>query len=617
MKSLLRLLTTILEDSRRWCDVSTTRDLETIARRTKHEGLSFLMITLPDFCADFERSLAEGRIVPSGFRSFSKHRALPRFLGGLLERVFDRCTGTLLDSPDISSIFFIRQICLAIKKMEETCSPERVNKAFRRYIETNGSCREWELDHLHEFKDLWSGSDLPLFAQGDLSTEMHRFKAVSAVLWGSVIKEDSFLPENLIPGHGPGATAERISGNGKYALKSWHWRLDDCFPFYDFCVANLNYADDYKDLQLLPPGAETPVRVITVPKTLKTPRIIAIEPVCMQYTQQAVLHNLVPILEDKKLHDAIGFTDQLPNQQLATKGSLDGSLATIDLKDASDRVPAQLVWEMLECLPYFRKVVFSCRSLRADVPGYGLLDLSRFASMGSALCFPIEAMVFLTIVVSGILGAKGTRVTKNSVFQVLRDVRVYGDDIIVPVEYTSVVTRELEWFNLQVNANKTFEQGKFRESCGWDVYDGVRVTPVYLRRAFPKLRTDAAELLSTISFRNQCYENGMWKTASYLDEIIERIAPFPDVQDTSPIVGRKTFLPLKHESSRFCPNLHVPLVKGIVVSLKKRISIIDGSLALLKFFLKRGRDPFFDKNHLRYSGRPVSVNTRTRWATPF
>jgi len=614
MKSLLRLLQTILEDSRNWCDVCTTRDFETIARRTKHEGLSFLMITLPSFCEDFEQSLAEGRIVPSGFRSFSKHRALPRFLGGLLERVFDRVDGVLLDTPDLNSIFFIRQICLAIKKMESTCSPERVNKAFSRYIETNDSCRKWELDHLHEFSsNLWSGP-IPLFARHKSGSSLHRFKSVSDLLWTSIIKEDSFLPDNLVPCHGPGSTAERILGNSKLRLLSWHERLETFFPLMDFGIANLNYIDSIDDLKVLSPGAETPVRVVTVPKTLKTPRIIAVEPVCMQYTQQSVLYNLVPMLEGPLMFDSIGFTHQEPNQALATKGSIDGSLATIDLKDASDRVPAQLVWEMLERTPHFRDVIFSCRSLNADVPGYGIVPLSRFASMGSALCFPVEAMVFLTIVVSAILGAKGTRVTIHSIRDVLRNVRVYGDDIIVPVEYTSVVTRELEGFNLSVNASKTFGKGKFRESCGWDVYDGTRVTPVYLRRAFPKLRTDAAELLSCISFRNQCYENGMWKTASYLDNLIGSFAPFPDVADTSPIVGRKTFLPLSQVGSRFCPNLHVPLVKGLVVSVKKRLLPISGPFALLKFFIKRGFLPNPDKDHLQYSGRPVSVNTRTRWA---
>lgn len=276
MKSLLKLLQTILADAKIWCDVSTTRDLETITRRTKHEGLSFLMITLPDFCSDFEKSLSEGQIVPSAFRSFSKNRALPRFLGGLLERVFDRLTGTLLDSPDISAIYFIRQICLSIKKMNTTCSPERVNRAFQNYVKTNESCLEWEIEHANEFKTLWDGFDQPLFSRSNQGTELHRFKSVASILWGKIIQEDLFLSDSLIPRHGPGATAERVLGNKKYSIMKWHERLEPYFPFTSFGIPSLNFDELLKDVEFLSPGAETPVRVITVPKTLKTLSLIHI-----------------------------------------------------------------------------------------------------------------------------------------------------------------------------------------------------------------------------------------------------------------------------------------------------------------------------------------------------
>jgi hypothetical protein len=38
-------------------DVCDSRDLETIRSRVKHQGVSFLTITLPNFYKDFERSV--------------------------------------------------------------------------------------------------------------------------------------------------------------------------------------------------------------------------------------------------------------------------------------------------------------------------------------------------------------------------------------------------------------------------------------------------------------------------------------------------------------------------------------------------------------------------------
>jgi hypothetical protein len=335
----------------------------------------------------------------------------------------------------------------------------------------------------------------------------------------------------------------------------------------------------------------------------------------MQYTQQAVLEILVPLLENRRnLFGSLGFTDQTVNQDLALKSSFDGSLATIDLQDASDRVPAQLVYEMLTSAPHFREIVFACRSLRADVPGFGTQSLYRFASMGSALCFPIEAMVFYTIVISAIVRSKGCRCSKSLIREISEHVRIYGDDIIIPVEYVHIVKNELEWFNLRVNDRKSFDTGKFRESCGMDAYDGTPVTPVYLRHALPTSRRDTEAIISTVSFRNQLFSAGCWETVRYLDDRLKELIPLPPVGRRSPVLGRHTFSSIPDDACRWDSKLHRWLVKGHVVKSQKRPSVIDGPFALMKWFLKRGSDPIFDKDHLRYGGRPVAVYTKLQWA---
>lgn len=144
MKSLTSLVQIILEDIEYGCGTSTTRDFETIARRVENEGLSFLTITLPRFGQVFERSLDQGSFDSSSLLGFKlgKLGALPRLFGGLLSLVFDSKTGVMLDEPSICAIKDIRQICLMFKKVQLSCSRERTQAAYLKFVQT-----EQELIH--------------------------------------------------------------------------------------------------------------------------------------------------------------------------------------------------------------------------------------------------------------------------------------------------------------------------------------------------------------------------------------------------------------------------------------------------------------------------------------
>ncbi len=598
MKSLMQLLHCVLTDCGTRCCTSTTQDWKTILSRSKHEGLSFLTITLPAFCSEFERALSVGCVDHNTFPSFGKRGGLPRFMGGFLDLIFDRSSGLLLDNPSIEAISSVRQITLMHKKMLLPCSKKRIEAAYDRYIKCENEVRTWS-DSVD-------------------SCLIDEFRSIASVLWSTDLSIiDRMVYEgDIVPRHGPGATADRLFGNEKFELRTWHHRLEAYFPSTEFIIPNAGYHDRLERVDFVEPGAEQPVRVITVPKTLKTPRIIAIEPTCMQYTQQALMEVICLQLERSNyLSGSVGFTDQVPNQDLARLGSMDGSLATIDLSDASDRVPWLLVKAMLANFPSLAGAVSACRSLRADVPGRGIHSLSKYASMGSATCFPIEAMVFLTIIIHGIQRELNRSLTKNDIYFILKKVRVYGDDIIVPVEYVRSVVESLSLFNMVVNSRKSFWTGKFRESCGRDFYDGHDVTVTYVRRMLPTQQRNASEMTSSVSLRNQLYKAGYWKGANYLDGLIGRLAPFPTVLETSPVLGRHSVLGF--EQAKTCVHLHRPLVKGMVVATRPRSSKLDDYGALLKFFLKRGGLPFHDAKHLERYGRPESVDIKIRWTVPY
>jgi len=296
---------------------------------------------------------------------------------------------------------------------------------------------------------------------------------------------------------------------------------------------------------------------------------------------------------------------------MARDGSLSGALATLDLSEASDRVSNQLVRELTRYWPHLTDAIEATRSRRADVPGYGVQRLAKFASMGSALCFPMEAMVFLTIIFRAISKELNTPVTRELIKEFRGRVRVYGDDIIVPVEYVHSVVHELQDFGLVVNMNKSFWTGKFRESCGREYYDGSDVSIVRCRRMLPSQRRDVLALVSLCSLRNQLYWAGLWRTCAYIDEEIRKFIPFPIVEATSPGMGRHSVL--SPEGEKECPDLQKPLVRAAVVSGQAPLNSLEGPGALLKYFLKRGEQPFADGNHLERSGRPQAVYIKLRW----
>jgi hypothetical protein len=335
----------------------------------------------------------------------------------------------------------------------------------------------------------------------------------------------------------------------------------------------------------------------------------------MQYAQQALMENFVEALEtDKTVSGMIGFTDQGPNQVMARVGSETGRLATIDLSEASDRVSNQHVRQMLAYFPHLSEAVDACRSRKADVPGYGVIRLAKFASMGSALCFPMEAMVFLTVVMMGLQRKHNRRFTRKDIKSFASSVRVYGDDIIVPADCMESVILSLEEFSLKVNVDKSFGVGKFRESCGKEYYDGRDVSITRVRSVFPSSRTDVTEVIALVSLRNRLYEAGLWASARWLDLGIEPLlgGRYPNVSADSPVLGRISFL--GYETQRLDPNTHTPQVKGYVVNSRPRLSKVSGEGALLKWFLKRGDEPFADRDHLVRSGRPDAVCIKLRWA---
>jgi len=621
VKSLMSLWSRLAEESADQCCTSATRDINTVASRFEHEGLSFLTITLPSFGKAIQKWLDQGEVgIHSSFVT-ERGGSLPRFLGGFFTRVFDRNSGKLLDNPCIDSIKALRQLTLGFGKMQLPCSQARNSAAVRNYIECELDVREFDSNlsevTLREFTDM---SNL-LF--GKLFTKIDR-----DIYYG-----------RTVPKHGPGSTADRISGNQKYNQAVWTTRLDSIFPMGEYLLPSWSYYSQLEKVDIHEPGSEVPVKVTLVPKTLKTPRVIAMEPTCMQYMQQAVLRTFLEhFYKDDFLKKVIGFDDQEPNRQMAYQGSLDQRTATLDLSDASDRVSNQLVRSMFNRWPHLKGAVEATRSRRAELPSGEVIRLSKFASMGSALCFPIEAMVFTTMIFVGIQRSLNKPLGRKDLYGFSDSVRVFGDDLIVPTDHVRSVVQTLEHFGARVGLDKSFWTGKFRESCGREYFNGHDVSITRVRQVFPEQRSNATEVVSAVSLRNQLFMSGYWQTCKWLDVKLERILKhFPAVLPDSPVLGR--VCSLGFETQRTHPTLHSPLVRGYVVKARSPIDKLDGPGALLKCLLRLDTDdwmeannlfrhqsnvsltkeitvPTVHDNHLERYGRPKSISIQLGWRSP-
>ncbi len=464
-----------------------TRDKKTFLSRVEKEGISFLTITLPSFCRDFERSLADGRVTPSLFQGFRKSGRIPAFLQGIFCRVFDT-SGSLLDCPDVKAIAHMRQLTLMFKKLKLECSAKRNAEAIHTFkqVEVEIAEREQYVDDI--------------------------FRDTARRLWSTI----GFDQSTLRPKFGPGAVSERLSLVERRRFPTWTARLERSFPFYGtgLCVR----AAEEVGTVTLDQDLEYPSRVILVPKTLKGPRVIAAEPASLQFCQQSLLDYLMGILRDVS-RGVIRIDDQSRNQRLASNVAN----ATIDLSAASDRLSLQLAKYTFESCPGFLQAMLDCRTEKSELPSGEVITLRKFASMGSALCFPVQSMVFMTIVLSAIRKSRPSWTFERAFRKLSRTSSIYGDDIIVPVEYARAVVDELEAFGLKVNRDKSFWTGKFRESCGADYYDGELVTPTYITYTYTA--RDVRTLASWTAQANKFYSRGYHDVAFFMASKVKRKLP--------------------------------------------------------------------------------------------
>lgn len=391
--------------------------------------------------------------------------------GVLLQHVLTDLSPYLVDSPERT---WRQEAALSLKgsilkKYLEVGpnSDEANSKALTLFLEVNSGLRDSvqepaSLRDQHLLGELKNSLDRFWFRSGD-----------SGLVCGL---HDLFLAGRVGPGSSLGAKfgdfytklfASKLTATSQLLYKSYRQSLSQ-FP--DWEVAE-NYRVSHKgDVEIV--GRSN---LLFVPKRHDISRTICVEPSLNMFYQLG----LKQILEQRlRSVYSIDLSKQPNlNRELARVGSVDGSLSTIDLSSASDSLSIGVLRDILP--RGFFSWLMALRTPETRLPDGRIVPLRMISTMGNGFTFPLETIVFCAVVEAA-YRVCGISLKRNA-GDTPGNFAVFGDDIIVRTEVSSSVIRLLEMLGFQVNADKTFVEGPFRESCGSDWFKGRNVRGVYIK----------------------------------------------------------------------------------------------------------------------------------------
>lgn len=216
-------------------------------------------------------------------------------------------------------------------------------------------------------------------------------------------------------------------------------------------------------------------RVELVPKNWKTDRTIACEPEGNLPFQLA----FDTYTKRRLRRFGINLRNQSANIDAARAASVDGDRVTVDFSAASDTISYNTV-ALLMPYDWFNFLDRIRTPLYRGVFGDGVY--SKFSSMGNGSTFTIETLIF-----AAACYAVGSR-----------DFLVYGDDVIIEKEYYEEYIRLTKFLGFSINKEKSFSSGPFRESCGGDFFNGINVTPKFIR-SIDKRKASLCHLINSMA----------------------------------------------------------------------------------------------------------------------
>lgn len=427
-------------------------DMEYLCKRYSREGDAFVCVAMPLLGKALEVALSSGE-------KFSSPLGWPLKKGTKLPRVFYSYFKLLLEddgSPcepnenSAQALMCLRQVLMFWSRREADNLGD-VDVELEEFLARVTRPR-------HE---LWA--DFP--SDPNIRKSMVRAKALLLDVFGKHPNPDSALAKFVKEPwgrHGPGAVA-----NKECAAEKWNFDVPPHLPKRLFVWGseetvvrgNTHEFRFSRNPRFSAYSGAPSSRVTFVPKDFRGPRTICIEPKEFQFGQQGLMELIMRRVHSNPLTNrSINFFDVTRSRDMC----FNTYFATIDLKEASDRISLELV-KFLFPSWFYRLIV------RYRTPMINDHRSTCFASMGSALCFPIQTLVFWALCRGALEVYEGKPIKKRNGLSL----RVFGDDIIVPTWGAHPVIDVLTACKLKVNPEKTCIHSFVRESCGEWVYNNI------------------------------------------------------------------------------------------------------------------------------------------------
>lgn len=478
----------------------TKQDTLSLTARFEAEGSSFFNVTLPLLGRAVDAGLVCGIFTcPMAFK-VSKGSRLPQLFNDVFKTVFDS-QGNLLSEPNVIAIFMIRQICLLQSKFVTEPTKEQEEKTVKSFRDGQIALRAVRLN-----------------------TDDPTLRIAQAIL-GYALKRLNLSRIN--PGHGPGAVHEKRDKEERWDFTYWSARANKVYPYHEYGVQSLNHLREKSNKVIFLDKMMT--RIALVPKDFRGPRLISVEMSAMQYLQQGQMHSMMDYIESHALlKQSIRMRDQTFNQ-LAAQRAYENDHATLDLSNASDTVSLPLFWFLFAKVPKLRRLLCHTRSDFASSNGE-LIRLCAMSPMGSAVCFPIETLVFWSLSLATMYRATNCDhrdLDRGVLFELSSSLRVFGDDIIIPRVNLEPLMSTLRSVGCIPNMSKTCSVTPFRESCGTEWFRDV---PVSITRN-KKVRLHENDKLDQhpfyVDLQQRFFEAGLHKSAELISRWTQAIACVP------------------------------------------------------------------------------------------
>lgn len=474
------------------------RDFLTVSQRLANEGDSFVRMALPTLGRAFDRALVSGTFqCPEQFRRKNRTR-LPLLWFTVFDRVLDSDSGTLRPQPCVRSIQYLRQILLLDSKIDYPSTVVQQETALRTFADCQARMRALKLDVSHPVME--RARDLISHVLGRQPLDTH----------------------HLVPKHGPGGVAEGKTNTEKWHFDSWPRSLEPVFPFLMYGKPNIRLDPKHSGIPL----TRSVTKVCLVPKDSRGPRLISAEPAAMQYVQQGLWREMETRFQRSSLFSSsVALRDQGKNREHCLRAH-DQGFATLDLSNASDTISCQLIWFLFGGIRDWRRALFHARSTHARLPTGEEIRLYSFAPMGSAVCFPIETIVFWSIAVSCVSWFE--RIGYSSA---CRLVSVFGDDIIVPVDSASFVLDILRMIGCEPSPSKCCYMTPFRESCGIETFNGIDVSITRNKQYLYGEALHIEQFPSLLSYNQSLYASGYKEASRFFLTLLRRLTPTASVDE--------------------------------------------------------------------------------------